>query len=98
MDAAAMAYAIAVVAGVKMGSLEPIPMEQCTALKEQNPTTLCIEQEPACGKGEDVRCLGRADLNEAPAAKPRPKKKHSAYRYRRKTSHQGVGQILAKAL
>ena len=71
--------------GVSLQSAEPVPIEQCNALKETQPQTLCVDVEPACGKGEDVKCLGRADLDPALVKRATAKKRSytRARRYKR---------------
>ena len=67
-----MAYLTVIIGGISLQSPEPVTLEQCAAFKEANPQTLCIDVEPACGKGTGVKCLGRADFDEV---KPQVKKK-----------------------
>ncbi len=81
MEATSMAYVLVVLGGVSLQSAEPITVEQCAAFKAEQPTTLCVDVEPACGKSVGVKCLGRADLDEHKAT---AKKKHRAI-YRSRT-------------
>ena len=73
-----MALATMIYAGMTLVTAQPIPMQQCEALKAQHADMLCVAIEPDCGKGTSNRCLGRADLDEKPAVKAKPKKKRIA--------------------
>ena len=64
-----MAYAIVLIAGVQFHSAGSIPVEQCNALQQENPQTLCVDVEPNCGKGEAVPCLGVAEVKPVKKAK-----------------------------
>lgn len=98
MDAIMMAYVTVVIGGVSLQSAEPVSMDVCAALKAEHPQTMCIDVEPACGKGEAVKCLGRADLEEQPAVKKRTyKRRRTATRYRKRANND-MQQTLAKAL
>lgn len=80
----AMAYLVVLWSGVSVASLQPIPLEQCHAMRAGNEQVLCIDVEPDCGKGTDNRCLGRADDVKKPH-KPK-KKKTTSRKYHRKAS------------
>lgn len=96
MDATAMAYVTIVLAGISLQSPEPVTLEQCTALKVEQPQTLCIDVEPPCGKGEAVKCLGRADLEETTPQVRKPSSRKRRYAHRRRSSVT-VGQLVQKA-
>ena len=85
MEATSMVYVTLILAGISLQAPEPVTLEQCTALKAQQPQTLCVDVEPACGKGEDVKCLGRADLDPALIKRATAKKRSytRARRYKR---------------
>ena len=81
MEATSMVYVTLILAGISLQAPEPVTLEQCTALKAQQPQTLCVDVEPACGKGEDVKCLGRADLDPPKAGATRKRRTVSRRRH-----------------
>jgi hypothetical protein len=83
MEPTTMAYLTVIIGGISLQSPEPVTLEQCAVFQEQNPQTMCIDVEPACGKGTGVKCLGRADLEEKPAVvKKKPVRKRTTTRAR----------------
>lgn len=90
----AMAYVAVIIGGISFQSAEPVPIETCNALKAENSTTLCIDVEPPCGKGEGAACLGRADVEVAPAPSQRT---HSKRRHIASRKRSSLDDVLAKA-
>jgi hypothetical protein len=101
MDAVAtpMAFVLTVIGGISLQSPEAVPLEACEALKVTYTETTCVDVEPECGKGTGVKCLGRADLDPAPAVRKKATRKRTrTTRYRRSSSRNvAVSQLVKDA-
>lgn len=80
MEPTGLAFVITFVAGMQMVGPDPVPIEQCEALKAKDPATICVYVEPACGKGTGQYCFA----NDTPPA--RKKARPVTRRYHRKAS------------
>jgi hypothetical protein len=60
METTGLVYVVVILNGVTLISPEAIPTEKCDALKRYNPTMLCIDKEPDCGRASgNPDCKGQ---------------------------------------